>query len=143
MKNIFKTAKRIMAGIIALTILSAGAVFAADANALSINGQVIEGAQVIKVDGKTFVPVRALCEGLGMEVQWDNDAEMVTIVKLPVYVTFSPEADGYTFARTAPMLLGSAPFLKNDRTYVPVNFIDEILQQKYELSENGDINVTA
>ncbi len=143
MKNIFKTAKRIMAGIVALTILSAGAVFAADANALSINGQVIEDAQVINVDDKTFVPVRALCEALGMEVMWDNDAEMVTIVKLPVYVTFSPEADGYTFARTAPMLLGSAPFLKNDRTYVPVNFIDEILQQKYELSENGDINVTA
>lgn len=143
MNNIFRKVRRIAAGVVALTILAAGAVFAEGANALSINGQTVEDAQVIEVDGKVFVPVRALCEGLGMDVQWDNDAEMVTIVKLPVYVTFSPEADGYTFARTAPMLLGSAPFLKNDRTYVPVNFVDEILKQKFEISEQGDVNVTA
>lgn len=143
MNNIFRKVRRIAAGVVALTILAAGAVFAEGTNALSINGQTVEDAQVIQVEGKIFVPVRALCEGLGMDVQWDNDAEMVTIVKLPVYVTFSPEADGYTFARTAPMLLGSAPFLKNDRTYVPVNFVDEILKQKFEISEQGDVNVTA
>ena len=143
MKNIFKNTKRIAAGALAAAVMMTGAVFATDSSALVINGEAVEGANVITKDDMTFVPVRALCEALGMEVLWDNDAELVTIAKLPVYVTFSPEADGYTFAKTAPMQLGSAPFMKNDRTYVPAAFISEILQQEFTVAENGDVNVTA
>ena len=143
MNKFRKTLKNITAGALAATVLTAGAVFATDTDTLSINGTLVEDAQVIEVDGATFVPVRALCESLGMEVLWDNEAEMVTIVDMPIYVTFSPEADGYTFARTAPMQLGSAPFLHNDRTYVPIRFIDEILKKEFTISEGGDVNVTA
>lgn len=140
-----KKFKKITAGILAATLISTGAAFATEneVDTLSINGQAIEDAQIIEVDGATFVPVRALCEGLGMEVLWDNEAQMVTIVDMPLYVTFSPETDGYTFARTAPMLLGSAPFLKDDRTYVPVRFIDEILKKEFTITEDGDVDVKA
>jgi len=137
--------KKIAAGILATTILSTGAVFASetDMDTLSINGNKVEDAQILTVDGEAFVPVRALCEGLGMEVQWDNEAWMVTVVDMPLYVTFSPTADGYTFARTAPMMLGSSPVLKDGTTYVPVRFIDEILKKEFTIEEDGDINVTA
>ena len=143
MNKFRKTLKNITAGALAASVLTAGAVFAADTDILSINGTIVEDAQVISVDGAAFVPVRALCEGLGMEVLWDNEAEMVTIVDMPLYVTFLPEADGYTFARTAPLQLGSAPFLQNDRTYVPIRFIDEILKKEFTVSEDGNVNVTA
>lgn len=143
MKNIFKNTKRIAAGILAAAVMMTGAAFATDSSALVINGETVEGAMVLTKDDMTFVPVRALCEALGMEVLWDNDAELVTIVKMPIYVTFSPEADAYTFAKTAPMQLGSAPFVKNDRTYVPAVFISEILQQEFAIAENGDVSVTA
>lgn len=143
MKNIFKNVKRIAAGILAVAVMMTGAAFATESAALVINGEVVEGANVITKDDMTFVPVRALCEALGMEVMWDNDAELVTIEKMPLYVTFSPVADAYTFAKTAPMQLGSAPFLKNDRTYVPAIFISEILKQEFTFAENGDVNVTA
>lgn len=143
MKNIFKNVKRIAAGLLAVAVMMTGAVFAADDAALVINGETVEGAQVVTKDEMVFVPVRALCEALGMEVMWDNDAELVTIAKMPIYVTFSPTEDAYTFAKTAPMQLGSAPFLQNDRTYVPAIFISEILKQEFTIAENGDVNVTA
>ncbi len=143
MKKIIMKLKKIAAGLLAVAIVASGAVFATDATALSINGTAIEDAKVITIDGMAFVPVRALCEGLGMEVLWDNDAKMVTVVDMPLYVTFSPTADGYTFARTAPLQLGSAPVLKNDRTYVPVRFIDEVLKKEFAVSENGNIDVKA
>ena len=143
MKNIFKNVKRIAAGLLAVAVMMTGAVFAADDATLVINGQTVEGANVLTRDEMTFVPVRALCEALGMEVLWDNDAELVTVVKMPVYVTFSPTEDAYTFSKTAPMQLGSAPFMKNDRTYVPAIFISEILKQEFTIAENGDVNVSA
>ncbi len=143
MKNIFKNVKRIAAGVLAIAVIMTGVVFATDSAALVINGETVEGAKVLTKDEMVFVPVRALCEALGMEVMWDNDAELVTIVKMPIYVTFSPEGDAYTFSKTAPMQLGSAPFMKNDRTYVPAIFISEILKQEFAIAENGDVNVNA
>lgn len=143
MKNIFKNVKRIAAGLLAVAVMMTGVVFAADDAALVINGETIEGANVITKDEMEFVPVRALCEALGMEVMWDSDAELVTIAKMPIYVTFSPTEDAYTFAKTAPMQLGAAPFLKNDRTYVPAIFISEILKQEFSIAESGNVNVTA
>ncbi len=143
MKNIFKNVKRIAAGLLAVAVMMTGAVFAANDAALVINGETVEGAKVVTKDEMVFVPVRALCEALGMEVLWDNDAELVTIAKMPIYVTFSPTEDAYTFAKTAPMQLGSAPFLQNDRTYVPAIFISEILKQEFSIAESGDVNVTA
>ena len=136
-----KKFKRVIAGILAATVLMAGAAFAADTKTVSINGTEIEGAQALTSDGKTFVPVRAICEGLGMQVEWDGENEIITLVKLPIYITFSPNADGYTFAKTAPMLLGSAPIMKNDRTYVPENFVTEILNGEVEISEEGNVNI--
>ncbi len=143
MKNIFKSTKRVAAGLLAVAVMMTGVVFATDNSVLVINGETIEDAKLLTKDEMIFVPVRALCEALGMEVMWDNDAELVTIVKMPMYVTFSPTEDAYTFAKTAPMQLGSAPFMKNDRTYVPAIFISEILKQEFTVAENGDVNVTA
>ncbi len=143
MKNIFRKARRILAGALVAVMLITGAVFAAEGAALSINGTVVEGASVITKDGQTFVPVRAICEELGMSVLWDGDEKIVTIEKMPLYITFSISEDAYTFSKTAPMKLGSAPFIKGNRTYVPVNFVDEIIKQEYVISENGDVSITA
>ncbi len=142
MKNLFKNTKRIIAGVMACAIMIIGMTAFAENSKLAINDVPVENAEVFKTDsGVIYVPVRKICEALNMEVLWDGENEIITLVKLPVYITFSPNGDGYTFAKTAPMLLGNAPILKNDTTYVPVNFIDEILQAEYEISEDGKINI--
>lgn len=132
-------------GLLKLTVLLIVAVFTvtvAYANTekanytLTIDGEVMS-ADVYEDNGTVFIPLRAICERLGFNVEWVNETRTVVLEKLPVYVTFCADADGYTFARTAPMLLGHAPKIINDRTYVPSNFINEILQGTIEIKENN------
>ena len=106
---------------------------------LTIDGEVM-ASEVYEDNGTVMLPLRAICERLGFNVQWDNETRTVVLEKLPVYVTFNVDSDGYTFARTAPMLLGKAPMIVSGRTYVPSNFIDEILQGEIEIDgKNIDI----
>ena len=134
-------------GLLKLTALLIVAVFtitvayAADKKdyTLVIDGETMN-ADVYEDNGTVMLPLRAICERLGFNVQWDNETRTVVLEKLPVYVTFNVDQDGYTFARTAPMLLGKAPTIVDGRTYVPSNFIDEILQGEIEIEgKNIDI----
>ena len=105
-------------------------------NAINVNNSALDGISYIVNEGKTMIPVRAICEKLGFAVEYDNASHIVTLVKLPVTISFLPTEDGYTFARTAPLRLGTNPILVNDRTYVPVEFITEILKGEYAV--DGD-----
>ena len=103
---------------------------------LTIDGELMD-ASVYQEEDILFIPLRAICEKLGFNVEWEAETRTVILEKLPVYITFSADADGYTFAKTAPMLLGNAPKIINDRTYVPSSFIDEVLQGTIEVTENA------
>ena len=102
-----------------------------------INGAKIDKQFINDTDGTVLIPVRAVCETLGMNVDWNAESETVIIEKMPVYITFSPYSDGYTFAKTAPMQLGKAPKLVEGTTYVPVNFAEEILHTELSFTESG------
>jgi len=106
---------------------------------ITVNGTVLEDAKVIEDDGVKMIPLRAICENLGFEVTWNDEARRIELIKMPSYITLTPDEDGYTFAKTAPMQLGKAPVIVEDRTYVPINFIDEILQGSYD--EEGGLNI--
>lgn len=105
----------------------------ADGN-ITVNGKNIDKTY-IENGGVKMIPLRAVCESLGFTVDWDGEARKIEISKLPMYITCSPDKDGYTFAKTAPQLLGTAPVLKDGTTYVPVSFISEIMEGSVE---NGD-----
>lgn len=105
-----------------------------------VNDEKLDEATVEQKDDMTFIPLRSICEKLGFEVNWKEESNTIEIVNLPLYITCSPEYDGYTFAKTAPQKLGSNPILINDRTYVPINFLTEILNAKYRL-DNEELRV--
>jgi len=132
----------IASAVLSATLLTtvASANQAADENTLFVNGN-DTGAKLYTEDNTVMLPLRALCEHLGFEVIWQEEAKKIELVKMPIYITCTPFEDGYTFSRTAPLMLGTAPKLINDRTYVPLNFIDEILKGTYE-SKDDDIYVT-
>lgn len=99
---------------------------------LYVNGKAIENAQALELkndngENTLFVPVRAICENLGFTVEWNDEARRVELTNLPSYITFYADKDGYTFAKTAAMPLGAKPQIVDDRTYVPSNFVEEIL----------------
>ena len=83
---------------------------------ITVNGSVLENSKVIEDNGTKMIPLRAICEALGFEVTWNNEARRIEIIKMPAYITLTPDEDGYTFAKTAPIQLGKAPFLRDDRT---------------------------
>ena len=138
MKN---TSKKILASLLTSTFLIGATAYANAKNDIMlisenqpkiyIDDNLVENATIQNIGGKNFFPLRAICEALGLTVEWINETRTIEIVNLPIYITCSPDRDGYTFARTAPILLGTAPVLLDDTTYVPSNFIDEILGHTY------------
>lgn len=54
---------------------------------ISLNGERLDtGLPPVIINGRTLVPLRAVSEGLGMDVQWDGQRREV-IIKSPNYVT--------------------------------------------------------
>ncbi|MFT9497064.1 stalk domain-containing protein [Anaerosolibacter sp.] len=95
---------------------------------------------VIKQE-RTLIPVRAITEGLGAEVQWDGANQTVTVTKDGIEIIFDLKTGAVTVdgeAKTIDVPAG----LINNRTMVPLRFIAEALNLKvgYD-SETGVIDI--
>lgn len=78
--------------------------------------------------GRTMVPVRAVMEGMGAEVEYDPANRSVTIVLNDSVVTFTVGSDVYTVftgGETATEKMDCACCLKGGRTMVPIRFLAE------------------
>ena len=84
--------------------------------------------QTISVNGCTMAPVRAICEALGFKVTWNadrsiniNNGEMQSDLRIGdnSYVVYTA-VEGMA-GRSAPLSLGSAPIIKNNTAYVPID----------------------
>lgn len=105
-------------------------------NSIYINGQLLENANLIKENGKTLMPVRAIFEKLGYEIDYDANNKIISMSKMPHYITFSTTKDAYTFSRMAPQPLGQAPIVKEGVTYVPVELFD-LMGMEIKLTSNN------
>lgn len=144
--------KRTAAAVCAASMLACGAVYAEydpnkvvlenevstkmiDRIAIAIDGNYIETPEVLTVDGNVIIPLRAVAESLGYNVIWHED-KSIELMRGAHYITLSIDNDAYTFARMAPMSLGVAPKLINSLTYVPVNFVSDVMQLNAEITDN-------
>jgi len=113
-----------------------------DENIMLINEEapaIINGGMVEGVTAKNgMFPVRQIAEGLGYSVNWDGEARRVEIIRGAQYITMDIDVDAYTFARRMPEALGSAPVIIEDRTYVPLRFVEEYLGA-FALPLEGDL----
>ena len=81
-------------------------------------------------DGRTMVPIRALTETFGAEVNYDNDARTVTIKDGDTTVVMTIGETTYT-VNGEEKTMDVAPVIgSSDRTYVPVRFVAEALGYK-------------
>lgn len=90
---------------------------------------VVNGAEVntdvppVLEDGQTLVPIRALSEGMGYAVVWDESAQTVTITGDRVIIL--------TVGRREALVDGEArsidvpPVIRNGRALVPIRFVAE------------------
>lgn len=109
-------------------------------NQIIINGNTIN-EKFMKKGEKVLFPARAVFETLGYEVGWDSKSKVVTLTKIPHFITFSTLEDAYTFSRTAPMPLGQAPIVKDGITYVPLNLLTELMQMENVSFENNILKI--
>ncbi len=140
--------KKIIAGIIAAVMLLSVTVFANGATIL-INGEeavIAEGmGSVVEKQFRTFVPVRFVLEYFGYDVTWSEEDQLV--------LGRNVVGDIFVMQVGSPLLIfkgidGSSktinmdvtPFLNNEenRTYIPLRFIAEVLEYEVGWDEATD-----
>ncbi|HHW41593.1 MAG TPA: hypothetical protein GXX19_10680 [Syntrophomonadaceae bacterium] len=90
---------------------------------------------VIK-DGRTLVPVRAVTEGMGATVSWDEATRTVTIVKDNVTVILKIGSKTVN-VNGQEKLLDVPAQLQNSRTFVPLRLIGEAFNYNVQWDPNS------
>lgn len=83
-----------------------------------------------------MLPLRVVSEALGFQVQWDGELRQVCVSKDARNISLKSGENYYMVARKTPVKLSEAPEIKDDITYVPIEFFREIL--KHQLIIAGD-----
>ncbi len=86
-------------------------------------------AEPQKVNSRVMVPVRAIAEELGYEVETDDNI-IIRLTKGEAVIELevgSANAKTSTGDQTSAVKLDAEPYIKDSRTYVPVRFISEQL----------------
>lgn len=95
---------------------------------------------VIK-EGRTLIPVRAIMNGLGADVQWDQESNTVTITRDDVTIILNLETGEATVNGESITLDVPAQVLSN-RTFVPLRFIAQTLGEKVSYNEEtGEVDI--
>ena len=149
-----KTTKKLFAVLTVTGMLFNGAVLAADEQIMPvdapavtesapvINGATLPSVEAVEVDGITMIPLRLVGEGLGYTVTWNDENQSIDLTKGAQFITMQIGNDAYAFSRQAHRSLGSAPILYNDTTtYVPINFVTEILGGIYNQNEDNSYEI--
>lgn len=108
--------------------LTGAAAFAAEAPvSVQLDGKNVTFTDVQPVirNDRTFLPFRAVFEAMGAQVGWDKTTRTVTAVREGKTVTMtigSAEATVTENGKTETIAMDVAPYIENDRTYVPVRF---------------------
>lgn len=92
--------------------------------------------------GNVMVPLRAIMEGMGYQVNWAAETNTAEMIRGAHWVTLTPGEDVYTFGKMAPGRLGVPSEIKENRTYVPVSFFSDILPFAALMQEDGTLTIT-
>lgn len=136
-----KLFKRFGAALLALTLTATltGPALAAEPEHTSAPGIAVQmdGQQLSFTDaapeivnGRTFLPFRAVFEAMGAEVDYDNQTHTVSAKREGVELSMVPGQTALTIVengQTRTQEMDVAPYIKseNNRTYVPVRFAAE------------------
>lgn len=107
-----------------------------DATSIKVNDVVVDNVYV--KDDTLMVPLRAIAEGLGFTVEWNGDIQAVTLNG--VY-SLNIGENSYVKGKMVPITLSAAPEIKDDLTYVPVEYFSDVTEAT--LTVDGDSIVVA
>lgn len=110
---------------------------------IKINGETCPGAKgYLKGKSTVMIPLRLVSEALGYEVKWNGQSKTVELSRGPHWITTKIGEDYYTFGKMAPMKLGTAPEVFQEVTFVPLDFVTEILKVHINRDKAGIIDIS-
>ncbi len=80
----------------------------------------------VDVRNRTLVPIRFVSEAMGAQVEWENETETVVIYKGQDMVRYTI-GQPIAYLNGEMLVFDSFGILKEDRTFVPLRFIAEML----------------
>lgn len=92
---------------------------------IKVNNEIIS-KYYIETDGTVMLPLRKIAETLGFSVEWDGENRTV-LLNSGMY-SLQIGVNSYIKGRMVPVALKAAPYIKEDLTYVPVEYFTEILE---------------
>lgn len=102
----------------------------------------IDGAVPVSNNGRVFIPLRAVAEAFGAEVDFDIHTSDITIISGKTTVVMNTHASLYTVNGELGWM-DIAPYVNNDcRTMVPVRFVSNALGYDIELKADNTIVIT-
>lgn len=122
MKKIMKV---LMLCMLMISVIISTVAFANSEIKVAIDGEYVEfDVQPQLINDRTMVPLRAIFEALGAEVDWDNDTQTVIAMKDDVTVT-ATIGSTKMYIDDEEKTMDVAPMLIGGRTLVPVRFVAE------------------
>lgn len=92
-------------------------------------------------EGVMMIPLRQISEALGYEVIWNNEERSVELLKGPQWSLVTIGKDQYNFARML-IELGTPPEIKTSTSYVPFNFLREVLRVDVDITKDGIVEIS-
>ncbi|MEG0970200.1 MAG: copper amine oxidase N-terminal domain-containing protein [Acidaminococcaceae bacterium] len=94
--------------------------------------QLADTKEVFVSAGVTYVPLRSLGEALGYQVIWDHEAQAVELHKGIQSFMLSINDINYGKGKMR-IMLAATPLLVNNKTFVPLTFITQVMGQTIEV----------
>lgn len=130
--------KKALAMLLALGIATSSSAYAANdavpvlisaklnPNQITVNGVSLE-KEYKTIDEQVYLPIKVVSEALGYQVKWYPEDKHVELIKGAHFITIKTTENYFTFGKMAPMQLSEQAFISEGSTYVPLDFIDEIM----------------
>jgi len=97
-------------------------VYASNVN-VSLNGEYVDAEGII-IEGRTLVPIRAITELLGGEVDWNGNLRQVTVIKENTNISLTID-NANAIVNNVNIALDVPAQIIEDRTFVPLRFVAE------------------
>ena len=106
--------------------------FAANDISVKVDDKAVQFTDVKPIieNSRTFVPFRAIFEQMDAEVSWDGETNTITAVRDDTTVKFIIGRQDVTITENGESqtrIIDVAPFIRDNRTYVPIRFASEAL----------------
>lgn len=89
------------------------------------------------INGKTMIPLSTVLNAMEYEVKWVPETRSIEIMKGAQWTSITIDKNMYFRNKMAPWTLSSAPVIVEGRTYVPVEFMVDILGKGLQVEDRN------